>query len=55
MLNVLELSFADLLKHEQVREKLKEMIPSYGQELAIDGDLIVAIREQNRNLLELTF
>ncbi len=53
MLNVLETSFKDQLKTPEWEHKIKKMIPSYGQDLADNIDLLRSIRAHNEQVLHL--
>lgn len=54
MLGVLEKCFSDKVRGSW-REKLQEMIPSYGVQLAMDGKLTEKIREFTKEKLELDY
>lgn len=53
ILNVLQACFGDLIKKEEVLNKLKEMIPSYGIKLREDGKLLLNIRRHSHEILGL--
>jgi malate dehydrogenase (quinone) len=53
MLDVLNISFAEQLKTPAWQERLKNMIPSYGQKLSDNPLLLWDIRKQNREALQL--
>jgi malate dehydrogenase (quinone) len=53
MLNVLEISFAEQLKNTWWKKKIKEMIPSYGQNLEENISLLESIRQHNAQMLGL--
>lgn len=53
MLQILEKSFKDKLSTEAWQKKLKEMIPSYGQDLLGDEKLLRSVQERDRQLLKL--
>ncbi len=53
MLDVLKKCFAEQMNSENWQNKLKEMIPFYGQSLKDDADLCRAIRERSKRILEL--
>lgn len=52
MVDVLERCFADKVKGGW-NTKLKEMIPSYGEDLATNKELLLSLRKQNLETLEL--
>lgn len=53
MLNVLEQCFADQLASEQWQKALKEIVPSYGQSLVENGELLKEIRQYTLETLGL--
>lgn len=53
MINVLEKSFTKQLKTSAWQEKLKEMIPTYGQNLEGNEELLMSIRAHNATALGL--
>ena len=53
MLNVLERCFADKMKAGGWRERMKEMVPSYGQTLVTDEALLKRVRERTLTTLKL--
>lgn len=53
MLDVIERCFADKVQTPEWQAKLKEMIPSYGQSLATNGELAEATRERTGEILKL--
>jgi malate dehydrogenase (quinone) len=53
MLDVLKRCFTEQMEKPQVKAKIKEMIPSYGESLDKDSDLCMAVRERTTKLLEL--
>lgn len=55
MLDVLQRSFKEKFNTPQWQEKLRQMIPSYGQSLAKDPVLLHQIRKHNRKLLDLEY
>lgn len=55
MLEVLEKSFKEKLQTPEWQQKLKEMIPSYKQDLLGDENLLRTVQERDRRLLELKY
>ncbi len=53
MLNVLERCFADKMKDAGWLERMKEMVPSYGQTLVTDEALLTRVRERTLTTLKL--
>lgn len=53
MIDVLTKCFAEQMNTESWQNKLKEMIPFYGQSLKDDADLCRATRERTTRILEL--
>ncbi|NVK37730.1 MAG: malate dehydrogenase (quinone) [Gammaproteobacteria bacterium] len=53
MLDVIERCFADRLDKDQWREKLKVMIPSYGESLIDDAALLSRVRQDTLSTLQL--
>lgn len=53
MLNVLERCFPEELATEEWQTKLKEMLPSYGEELLKNDELFRSIRKHNLSVLKL--
>jgi malate dehydrogenase (quinone) len=53
MLEILERCFAEEFKSDAWQEKLREMIPSFGQPLIEDADLFRKMQFRSRELLEL--
>lgn len=53
MLDVIERCFADRLDNDQWREKLKVMIPSYGESLIDDAALLSRVRQDTLSTLQL--
>jgi len=53
MLNVLERCFADKMKAGGWRDRMKEMVPSYGQTLVTDEALLKRVRERTLTTLKL--
>lgn len=54
MKNVIETCFADRLKDEpEFLEKMKEMIPSYGQSLIDNAELCQQVRDHSANILKI--
>ncbi len=53
MLNVIERCFADRLQNDQWQEKIKAMIPSYGESLIDDGQLLASVRQNTLSTLQL--
>jgi len=54
MLDVLERCFKDEMQQGDWPSKLRALIPSYGQSLIEDAQLLAAVRNRNLNLLKLT-
>ncbi|MCV6590543.1 MAG: malate dehydrogenase (quinone) [Marinobacterium sp.] len=54
MINVIETCFADRLQSPEWQEKMKEMVPSYGQSLENDAALLKTVRERTLDTLNLT-
>jgi len=54
MLDVLNICFADKMKSDDWTRKLKAMIPSYGQSLIEDGDLMHKTRQRTTEILKLS-
>jgi malate dehydrogenase (quinone) len=54
MIHVLELCFPDKLQNEW-REKLLEIIPSYGQKLSENAELTDKVRNYSKVKLELNY
>jgi malate dehydrogenase (quinone) len=53
MLNVIERCFADRLDKDQWQQKLKTMIPSYGESLVDDAQLLNQVRSDTLSTLQL--
>ena len=53
MLSIVERCFADELATEAWQDKIKTMIPSYGQDLTQDVELLRSIRQQTFSTLQL--
>ncbi|GAA6136001.1 malate dehydrogenase (quinone) [Oceaniserpentilla sp. 4NH20-0058] len=53
MINVIERCFASRLESDGWKEKLKTMIPSYGESLIDDAELLKRVREQTLSTLNL--
>lgn len=53
MIDVLERCFSDSLENKGWKERLKEMIPSYGESLIDNAELLRAIRKETLTTLEL--
>ncbi|MBJ7551543.1 malate dehydrogenase (quinone) [Marinomonas ostreistagni] len=53
MINILERSFADRMKSDEWQSKMKEMVPSYGQSLVENTDLLLEIRSRTLETLKL--
>lgn len=53
MLSIVERCFADELATEAWQDKIKTMIPSYGQDLTQDVELLRSIRQQTLSTLQL--
>ncbi|MEO9656185.1 malate dehydrogenase (quinone) [Marinomonas sp.] len=53
MIGILERSFPEKIASESWQAKLKEMVPSYGQSLVENTDLLLSIRERTLSTLNL--
>ncbi|MCV2403693.1 malate dehydrogenase (quinone) [Marinomonas sp. C2222] len=53
MIGIIERCFADRLASDEWQAKAKEMVPSYGESLVENTDLLVSIRERTLNTLKL--
>jgi len=53
MLDVLNICFPDRMKSDEWKKKLKEMIPSYGQSLIENGELLHRTRNRTTSILKL--
>lgn len=53
MVDVIEKCFADRLENDGWKAKLKEMIPSYGESLIDDAELLHKVRAQTLDTLKL--
>lgn len=53
MINILEDCFADRMATPQWQEKMKAMVPSYGQSLINDSDLLKSVRARTLSTLKL--
>ena len=53
MLSVVERCFADRLKEDAWQKKITELVPSYGQNLVENTDLLLKVRERTLSVLEL--
>jgi malate dehydrogenase (quinone) len=53
MVDVIERCFADRLENDGWKEKLKEMIPSYGESLIENAELLKTVRENTLTTLKL--
>ena len=53
MLEVMKRCFPTQFESEKWQNKLKEMIPSFGQSLANNEGLLEAVRERSAELLQL--
>lgn len=53
MLDVVEKCFPEKIKSEDWQEKIKEMIPTYGQSLLDNRELCLATRERTTRILKL--
>lgn len=54
MIDVIERCFADRIQTPQWQERMKEMVPSYGQSLVDDEPLLRKVRERTLSTLKLT-
>ena len=54
MIHVIEQCFGTQLKHQVWNKKLKTLIPSYGQSLIVDSDLLRKVRKHTLSTLQLT-
>jgi len=53
MIDVIERCFSDKLESDGWKERLKTMIPSYGESLIEDAELLKTVREDTLSTLEL--
>ena len=53
MIHVIEQCFADKLKDPATLEKMKKMIPSYGQSLIDDAALCQKVRNETASILKI--
>ena len=53
MLDVLKQCFPDQMKSEDWISKIKEMIPTYGESLIVNGELMQKTRERTTRILKL--
>lgn len=53
MLSIVERCFADRLEEDGWKQKLTEMVPSYGHNLTENTDLLLKVRERTLSVLEL--
>ena len=53
MIDVIERCFSDKLENDGWKERLKAMIPSYGESLIEDAELLKTIREDTLSTLKL--
>ena len=53
MINVIERCFPEKLKTESWQERMRELVPSYGQSLVDDADLLHTVRERTLSTLKL--
>jgi malate dehydrogenase (quinone) len=53
MITVIEKCMAQSLRHENWQRKLREIVPSYGQSLATDGELLRNVRSMTNEILGL--
>ena len=53
MIDVIERCFADKISTPQWQERMKEMVPSYGQSLVDDEQLLRSVRERTLSTLKL--
>lgn len=53
MLSIIERCFADRMQEESWKQKITELVPSYGENLAENTDLLLKIRERTLSVLEL--
>ncbi len=54
MLEVLQRCWPDQLATESWQKKLKELLPSYGNDLQFDGELLKTVRDRNNSILRLS-
>ena len=55
MIHVIEQCFGTQLKHQVWNEKLKSLIPSYGQSLIVDSDLLRKVRKHTLSTLPVSY
>ena len=53
MLGILERSFSERVQSPEWQAKLKEMVPSYGQSLVENTDLLLEVRARTLETLKL--
>jgi malate dehydrogenase (quinone) len=53
MINVLERCFPEKIKSEQWQSRMKELVPSYGQSLVDNEELLNSVRERTLSTLKL--
>ena len=53
MISIIEECFAERMQKSNWVEKLKQMIPSYGESLATNSDLLRSVRAQTLETLQL--
>jgi malate dehydrogenase (quinone) len=53
MINVLERCFPEMIKSEQWQSRMKELVPSYGQSLVDNEELLNSVRERTLSTLKL--
>ena len=53
MINVIERCFPEKIKTPEWQERMKELVPSYGQSLVEDEALLTRVRERTLSTLQL--
>ena len=53
MINVIERCFPEKIKTPEWQERMKELVPSYGQSLVEDEALLTKVRERTLSTLKL--
>jgi malate dehydrogenase (quinone) len=54
MINVIERCFAEQIKTEAWQQKMKTLVPSYGESLVDNADLLKKVRTRTLKTLNLT-
>ena len=53
MLSIVERCFAERMKEESWKQKITELVPSYGQNLTENTELLLQVRKRTLSVLEL--